>query len=162
LDPDAIVIHGTELVADHEHPAPVPTLTLLKADADVNDTLVVESTTAQKGAAWVTENTRPPIAIDPVLAELDVFAAIEYWTVPLPEPLPPLVTVSQETALVALQEHAAEVVTVTLPDDGSEPEEMELGEMEMSHVPACSTVSVRPAIVSVPVRGDGDVFAATA
>jgi hypothetical protein len=149
-------------VAAHEHPAPVPTLTVLNAEADVSDTLVVESTTAQNGAACVTENTRPPIVMKPVLAEFDVFAAMEYWTVPFPDPLPPLVTVSQETELVAVHEHAAPVVTVTVPDEASDPDETELGEVEMSQVPACSTVSVRPAIVSVPVRGDTAVFAATA
>ena len=76
--PEAIVIHDTELVAVQAHPAPVPTLTLLNAGADVSDTLVVDNTTLQSGAAWVTEKTRPPIVIDPVLAVLEVFAAIAY------------------------------------------------------------------------------------
>ena len=78
LAPEAIVIHDTELVAVQAHPLPVPTFTLLNAGAEVSDTLVVESTTAHSGAAWVTEKTRPPIVIEPVLAVLDVFVAIEY------------------------------------------------------------------------------------
>lgn len=76
--------------------------------------------------------------------------------------MPPLVTVNHETELVAVQEQAEAAVTVTEPDEASEPDDTELGETEMSHVPACATVSVRPAIVSVPVRGAVDVFADTA
>ena len=80
----------------------------------------------------------------------------------MPEPLAPLVTVSHEAELVAVQEHAAGVVTLTAPDEASAPDEMDPGEMETSHVPACSTVSVRPAMVTVPVLGEADVLAATA
>jgi hypothetical protein len=80
----------------------------------------------------------------------------------LPEPLPPLVTVSHEAELVAVQEQAETVVTVTEPEEASAPDDTELGETEMEHVPACATVSVRPAIVRVPVRGADDVFAETA
>lgn len=72
------MIHATELVAVQAHPLPVPTFTLLNAGAEVSDTLVVESTTLQSGAACVTEKTRPPIVSDPVRAVFEVFAAIAY------------------------------------------------------------------------------------
>jgi hypothetical protein len=72
------VIHGTELVAVHEHPLPELTLTLRNADAEVKDTLVVESTMLQRGAACVTEKTRPPMVNDPVRLAFDVFSAIAY------------------------------------------------------------------------------------
>jgi hypothetical protein len=80
----------------------------------------------------------------------------------LPEPLLPPVTVSHAAELVAVQEHADGAVTVTVPDEGSDPEETELGEMEMSQVPAWATVSVRPAMVSVPVLGVAEELAPTA
>ena len=79
----------------------------------------------------------------------------------MPEPVPPPVTVNQEAELVAVQEQAEAVVTVTEPELASEPDDTELGEIEMSHVPACATLNVRPAIVRVPVRGADDVLAET-
>lgn len=77
LDPEAIVIHGTELPAVHAQVPPVVTCTVRNADAAVSDTLVVESTTAHAGAAWVIENTRPPMVSVPVLAAFVVLAAVE-------------------------------------------------------------------------------------
>jgi hypothetical protein len=79
----------------------------------------------------------------------------------LPDPLPPLDTANHATELVAVQEHADGAVTVTVPDDGSDPDATELGEIEISQVPACATVRVRPATVSVPVLGAGDALAPT-
>ena len=78
LAPAVIVIHETELAALQAHPPPVVTVTLLKAGAAVSDTLVVERTTLHKGAACVTEKTRPPMVSDPVLELLDVFASNAY------------------------------------------------------------------------------------
>ena len=72
-----IVIHGTELLAVQAHPVAVPTWNERKADAEVRDTDVVDRTTAQVGAAWVTEKTRPPTLSVPVLAPFVVLAAIE-------------------------------------------------------------------------------------
>ena len=71
------MIHGTELVAVHAHVLPVVTCTLLNADADVKDTLVVDTTTLQTGAAWATEKERPPMLNVAVRGTLPVFAAIE-------------------------------------------------------------------------------------
>jgi hypothetical protein len=76
LAPEAMVIHGTELLAVHAHVFPVFTCTVRNAVDEVSDTLVVESARAQPGAAWVTENTRPPIVIVPVLTAFVVLAAV--------------------------------------------------------------------------------------
>jgi len=161
LAPEAIVIHGAELVAVHAQPIPVVTFTVLNAEAAVSETLVVDRTTLHSGAACVTVNTRPPTVSDPVRAAVVVFAAIEYWTVPFPEPEAPLVTVNQATELAAVQVHPAAVVTLTDPVDASEPDDTVVGEIVISHVPACAMVTVWPAIVTVPVRDDAAVFAAT-
>jgi hypothetical protein len=73
--PDATVIHGTELTADHEQPAPVATITVRKAEADVSDTAVADSEIAQTGAACVTEKMRPPMVSVAVRAPFVVFAS---------------------------------------------------------------------------------------
>ena len=52
----------------------------------------------------------------PVRADVDVFAAIENVTVPLPLPLTPDVIVSQKSWLVAVQLQPVAVVTVVLPE----------------------------------------------
>jgi hypothetical protein len=76
-------------------------------------------------------------------------------------PVVPPVTVSHEADEEADHEHVAPVVTATDPLAASAPAEMLFGAIEMAHVPACSTVNVRPEMVSVPVRGETDVFGAT-
>ena len=70
-------------------------------------------------------------------------------------------TVSHAADEVADHEQLPPVVTVTEPVAASAPAETPFGAMVMSHVPAWATVTVRPATVSVPLRGDVDVFAAT-
>ena len=50
----------------------------------------------------------------PVWGDVDVLAATEYPTVPLPLPLAPLVIVSQLALLVAVQPHPLVVVTPTV------------------------------------------------
>ena len=72
-----IVIQGTELLAVQAQPEAVLTWNDRKADAAVSDTDVVDRTTAQVGAAWVIEKTRPPMLSVPVLAAFVVLAAIE-------------------------------------------------------------------------------------
>ena len=77
LAPSGIVIHGTELVAVHPQVLPVLIPTVRSADADVSDTLVVDSTVAQPGADCVTVNARPPIVSVAVLELFVVLAEIE-------------------------------------------------------------------------------------
>jgi hypothetical protein len=71
------VIHGTELVAVQAQVLPVVIPTVLNADADSSDTLVVDSTVAHAGAACVTVNARPPIVSAAVLELFAVLADIE-------------------------------------------------------------------------------------
>ena len=76
--PAVMVIQGTELVAVHVHPVAALTFTTRNAVVADSVTLVVESVMSQSGAACVTVNTRPPIVSVPVLAALEVLAAIAY------------------------------------------------------------------------------------
>jgi hypothetical protein len=92
-----------------------------------------------------------------------VLAATEYVTVPLPDPLPPAVTVIHEALGVAV--HAQPACTVTLivrllpPAAGTV---SEVGATEKVHEPpACVSANDCPAIVSVADRGLVVPFAAT-
>jgi hypothetical protein len=85
-------------------------------------------------------------------------------TVPFPLPLAPPVTVSHALALlVAVQLQLEAAMTLTLPvaatDDVSVDDAGEI--VNEQGAPACVTVNVWPAIVSVPVRDAVAVFAAT-
>jgi hypothetical protein len=77
LPPGGIVIHGTELLAVHAQVLPVLIPTVRNADAEVSDTLVVDSVMAHAGAACVTVNARPPMVSVAVREALVVLAAIE-------------------------------------------------------------------------------------
>lgn len=90
------------------------------------------------------------------------FAVNEYVTVPEPVPLAPLVIDIHDTALEAVQLHPAVVVTVTVPVPAAPVTEAAVGETVKTHgTPACVTVNVTPAMVSVPVRDEVEVLAAT-
>jgi hypothetical protein len=65
-----------------------------------------------QGAFCVTVKVRPAIVNVPVRA-FPLFAATVNWTVPLPLPLAPDVTVIQDSPVVAVQAHPAAVVTAT-------------------------------------------------
>jgi hypothetical protein len=82
--------------------------------------------------------------------------------VPLPVPLLPPVTVIHAVLLLTpVQVHPLVVVTAAVCDPPAASTLCAVGAMLKLHAPACVTVSVCPAIVSVPVRGVADVFAAT-
>ena len=80
---------------------------------------------------------------------------------PSPDPLLPDVTVSHAADDEAVHEQEPPVDTSTEPVEASAPEETLFGASVTSHVPACSTVTVRPDTVRVPLRGVVAVFAAT-
>ena len=69
----------------------------------------------QAAAASVTVNVLPAIVSVADLADVAVLAAAVYPTLPLPLPLAPLVIVTHDAALVAVQVHPLVVVTVTVP-----------------------------------------------
>jgi hypothetical protein len=91
----------------HPFTPSVPT----RRSADL-DWLVGEIDGEHAAAAWVTVNVVPAIVMVPVRIEATVFAATLKPTVPLPEPVAPLVTVIQGALLPAV--HAQPVATVTL------------------------------------------------
>lgn len=155
------MIHGTELTADHAQPPLVVTETVRKAEAEVSETAVADSEIAQIGAACVTEKMRPPIVSVAVRTAFVVFASSSYETAPLPVPLAPPVTVSHVADDVVDHEQEDPVVTETEPVAASAAADTAVGEIVMSHVPVWPMVTVRPATVSVPERGDVDVFGAT-
>jgi hypothetical protein len=92
-----------------------------------------------------------------------VLAAAVNVTVPLPVPLDPAVTVTQLAPLAAVHAQPEIVVTATLPVPPFAPTAWVDGEMLNEQLaPDCVTVKVLPAIVSVPLRDDVVVAAATA
>jgi hypothetical protein len=109
----------------------------------------------------VTVNVLPAMVSVPVRDAVDVLAAVEKLTVPLPAPVAPAVTVIQLSLLTAVQLQPVGAVTAVLPVAPPEATDCDVGEIVSVHViPACVTVNVLPAIVSVPVRDDVELFAA--
>ena len=104
----------------------------------------------------------PAIVSVPVRLEATVFAATLNPTVPLPDPVAPLVTVIHAALLAAVHEQPVATVTPLLPVPLDAEKDWPVGEIDGEHdAAACVTVKVAPAIVSVPVRLEATVFAAT-
>jgi len=82
---------------------------------------------------------------------------------PLPVPLAPTVIVSHESLLTAVQLHVALAVTVTFPLTAIDDVRFEdAGAIVTRHgTPACVTVKLWPAIVTVPIRVVVSVLAVT-
>ena len=110
-----IVSHVAFDVAVHAHPVPAVTLTLpVAAIAGALKLIGLIEYVQLLPAAWFTVKVCPPMVSVPVRAA-PVFAATEYPTEPLPEPLAPLVIVSHAAFDVAVQAHPAPAVTLTVP-----------------------------------------------
>ena len=93
-----------------------------------------------------------------------VFAATVYVTLPFPVPELPLPIVIQFALLVAVHAHVEEVVTFRfVPLPPAAPIDALVGATVYEHDVAADsfTVTVCPAMVSVPARGVAPVFAAT-
>ena len=75
--------------------------------------------------------------------------------------VPPLVTVIHDALLTAVQMHPVVAVTAVVNDPPTSVAVCAFGAIVKLQVPLCVTVSVCPAIVSVPVRGLDAVRAAT-
>jgi len=85
-------------------------------------------------------------------------------TVPFPVPEPPELIVIHVLLLVALQPQPAVAVTLALsalPPAAADTDDCDTVKSHDDAVPSCVTVTVRPAMVSVPVRGAVPAFAAT-
>ena len=165
LPPDVMVSQASLLVAVQLQPVAVVTLALLELAAAAGFSVVGDTVNVQGGGApaCVTVTVWPAIVSVPVRGDVAVFAAIENATVPLPLPLAPDVMVSQASLLVAVQLQPAAVVTLLLLELAAAPGVSVVGDTVNVHgggAPAWVTVTVWPAMVSVPVRGDVPVFAA--
>ena|SRR5438105_3399985 len=162
--PDVIVIHAALLAAVHvqvDAAAVTPTDPVVAPAPGA--ALVGDSVNVQGTPACVTVNVWPAIVSVPVRDVALVFAATEYVTAPFPAPVLPPVIVSHDALLEALHAHVpADAVTLTLPLDAPEAGDRLVGDSVNVHAtPACVTVNVCPAMVSVPVRDVALVFAAT-
>jgi hypothetical protein len=103
----------------------------------------------------------PAIVSVPVRLELPVFAAMENAVVPLPVPEDPLVMASQPVLELAVQAQVPPAVTETDDEPAVAAADTLVGDTDGLQTPSWLTVSVSPAIVSVPVRGEVLVLAAT-
>jgi hypothetical protein len=104
----------------------------------------------------------PAIVSVPLRLDATVFAATLKPTVPLPEPVAPLVNVIQAALLAAVHAHPVAAVTLLLPVPAAAVKDCVVGEIAGEQAAAaCVTVNVAPAMVSVPVRLVATVFAAT-
>ena len=150
------------LVAVQLQPLAAVTVNVPEAPAPLTFAETGESVGAHCSLACVTVKAFPPMVIEPVRAALEAFAVTEYDTVPLAVPDAPWVTVIQPSLLTAVQLQPLAAVTVTAPLEAPPRRSADVGEIVALHgAPACVTVKVLPAIVSVPVRGVVAVFAAT-
>ena len=78
--------------------------------------------------------------------------ATVYVTAPVPVPLAPELIVIQPTLLTAVQLHAPDTVTFTVPVPPLPLKDLRVGEIENAQLPAWVTVKACPAIERVPVR----------
>jgi hypothetical protein len=158
LPPDTTLIQVTDGSAVHVHPAVADTAIVSECPWAPTETLPGLMVKVQVRPDCVTRNVRPPMLTEPDRVEvlpLDVMLKVTW---PGPVPLAPERTVIQGTALTAVHEHPDGVVTVTEACAASAPAARLEGLMLIVHVvPCCVTVSVWPAIVTVPVRGEVEV-----
>jgi len=116
----------------------------------------------QVAVASVIVNERPAMVSIAVRGSVPGLALALYVTVPDPVPFAPLLMVTQVDPLEAVQLQFDVVVTVTVPVPPLAGNVALAGAIVNVHVAAaCVTVNVCPAIVMVPVRDVGPVFAAT-
>src|SRR5262249_2602973 len=167
LDPDVTVNHvGALLVAVQvQLPTDAVTPTVPLPAAAPGDALVASRVNVHGAPACVTVNVCPAIVSVPVRGVVVRFAATAYPTVPLPMRRAPAVTVNHVGALlVAVQvQLPTEAVTLTVPLPAAAlGDALVASRVKVQGAPACVTVNVCPAIVSVPVRGVVVRFAATA
>jgi hypothetical protein len=152
--PDAglTVIHDAPLDAVHPHPDGAVMATLDVPASAPTDSDVGAAVNVQDVPDWVTVTASPPIVTMPVRALMLEFAAIVNVTDPLPLPDAGL-TVIHDTLLVAVHPQPAGVVTPTEAVLAPSPTDSVIGEIaNVQATPACVTVTVCPATLTVPVR----------
>ena len=154
------VIHVLLLTPVQVHPLVVVTAAVCDPPAVIT-LCAVGAMLKLQTPAWEIVTACPAIVSVPVRGLVELFAATVYATVPLPVPLSPLVTVIQDASLAPVQAQPVVVVTAVVNDPPAAAAGCAFGEIVKLQVPLCVTVSVCPAIVSVPVRGVDAVRAAT-
>ena len=143
LAPPVTVIHAALLVAVHGQPVATVTLLLPVPAAAVNDRLVGEIDAVQLAAACVTVNVAPAIVRVPVRLEATVLGATLNPTVPLPDPVAPLITAIQLLLLTAVHVQPAAVATLLLPLPPAAVNDWLVGEIVRLHVEPKEKVFVR-------------------
>jgi hypothetical protein len=162
LAPDVMVSHDADVDAVHAQPVSVSTLTLPLVAAAGTEAVTGAMAKLQACPAWVTVKVWPAIVIVPVRAEVDGLAVTLYATWPLPLPVAPPVTVIQDALLVAVHAQPEAAVTPTAAEPAADPSVAPTEEsVKVQDAASCVTVKVRPAIVTVPVRGLVLVLTAT-
>src|SRR5439155_1214563 len=163
-EPDApvvTVIHASLLTAVHAHPVGAVTVVLPVPPPATTDWLAGEIVSVQVMPTCVIVALLPPALIVPLRDDVEVFAAALNEMDPLPVPLAPAVIVIHASVVVAVHEQPVGAVTPTVPDPPPTTTACVAGEsVEVQGTPACVTVNVLPATVSVPVRDVPAVFAA--
>ena len=155
--------HETLLTASQAHAAGAVTVVLPNPPSAVNAWLVdsIENVHAL-GAACVTVKVLPAIVIVPVRVVVPVYAATVNVALPDPLPLEPAIMVIHGALLLAVHAQPAPALTVLLPVPPWLLNVWLVGDVEYEQAaPACVTLNVVPAIVSVPLRLVIAVFAAT-
>ena len=110
--------------------------------------------------AWVTVTVCPATVIVALRDAVAVFAVALTLTVPLPDPLAPLVTVSHDALLVAVQVQPVAAVTVTAPLPPPDTMLKAVADsVNVQGTPAWVTVTLCPATVTVALCDNELVFA---
>jgi hypothetical protein len=134
LAPLVTVIQLAPLLAVHVHPAIAATENDPAPPAAATDWLVGDSEYEHDGAAaWLMVKVLPPAAMVPVRELVVVFAAALKATVPVPEPLVPLVRVIQLAPLLAVHVHPAVAVSENDPVPPSAATDCVVGERAYEH-----------------------------
>ena len=106
---------GSLLTAVQPHAAAAVTVVEPVPPAAVTGCAVGASAYVHGRAAWFTEKVCPAIVSVPLRGVVSGFAAALNATVPLPLPVAPIVTVSQEALLMPVHEQPVGAVTVVDP-----------------------------------------------
>jgi hypothetical protein len=125
-----IATHATLLTASHGQVDAAVTVLVPEPPSEVNERLVGEIDVVQEPVALcVTVNVFPAMVSVPVRLVVAVLAATRNATVPDADPDAPLVTVSHDVWLAAVQAQPAPVVTALFPVPPSPPKARLVGEM---------------------------------
>ena len=114
LAPLVTEIQVASVVDDQPHWVPATTLTVLVPAMGSTVKLVGVTLYEQLPAACVTDTVCPATVSVPVRGAPVGFCPTANVTEPMPEPVAPLLTVIQLTALTAVQEHCVPVVMLSV------------------------------------------------